>query len=444
MKNDLITPIRRLKDLLPDLLDPRQGIISGVMEHAIEADSPSFFRYNGMAANTEAFGEYKNFAVGGGAATTREIALAKTLGECVERYCAAIYDKTDFPLHTYNEAPFNCVHPDEFALYSQAQYEHPEFVFDPFHTDSPVRWTAADELGTGNTVHVPASMIYVPYFFYENGDETPIIQPISTGLSCHCSYEEAVVGGICEVIERDDFMITWQAKLSRTKIRKETLSDANKELIQRFECIGYEVHLMDISNETRIPGIMAVATHKQTDYVPIVVAASVSLSREEAVRKALEELAHTERYAYQIRTEVPRLEEIEDFDNIQGQLHHVNFWMDHEKAHLAAFLYTSENYMDFQELADFSGNTPSEDLKKLTEIINASGYRILVTEITTPDIQSLGMTVIRAIIPGYHPLFMGYHKRPLGGKRLWTLPQQLGFEGISQETGDYPFPHPFP
>jgi ribosomal protein S12 methylthiotransferase accessory factor len=444
MKNKMASPIRRLTDTLPDLLDPKVGIISNISEHALEADSPAFFRFNGIAANTEAFGEYKNFAVGGGAAITREIALAKTVGECVERYCAAVYNKEDFPLYSYEQAPFSCVHPASFALHSDAQYQHPEFVFDEFRPDSPVRWVPATELGSDKTIHVPASMVYVPYFFYENGDETPIGQPISTGLSCHCTYEEAVVGGICEVIERDNFMITWQAKLSRAKIRNQTLSPANRDLVRRFERVGYEVHLMDISNETRIPGILAVAVHHNPGAVPLVVAASVSLSPEQAVRKALEELAHTERYAYQIKSELPRISIVEDFDNILGQVHHVNYWVNPDVTQHAAFLYASEVYLDFGELPDFSQATPLADMHKLNELITHSGYNILVTDITTTDVQSLGMTVVRVVIPGYHPLFMGYHRRPLGGKRLWTLPQQLGFAGITPAAGDYSFPHPFP
>ena len=446
MMSDLITPIRRLKDNLPHLLDPKMGIITGVSEHPLETDSPRFFRYNGSAANTVAFGDYQNFAIGGGAATTRELALVKTVGECVERYSAAIYDKKNFPLCSFNDASFPCVHPSKFALYSKEQYEHEEFDFDEFTVDSPVRWTQATNMATKEIISVPASMVYVPYFFYENGDETPIIQPISTGLSCHCSYQEAVVGGICEVIERDNFMITWQAKLSRTKIRHESLSAENKDLIQRFEEVGYEVHLMDISNETKITGILAVATSKNTKFVPLVVAASVSLDPEEAVRKALEELAHTERYAYQIRNELPRLEVHEEFDNVLGQVHHVNFWMDSEIGTKAEFLYGSNNWMDFSELIDYAKevSTPTEEMNLLTSILKESGFNVLVTEITSIDVKSLGMNVIRAIIPGYHPLFMGYHKRPLGSERLWTLPQKLGFEGIQRETGDYPYPHPFP
>lgn len=442
--NELLSPIRRLTDTLPFLLDPKVGIVTGVSEHPLEVDSPRFFRFNGSAANTEAFGEYRNFAIGGGAATTRELALAKTVGECVERYCAAIYDKQQFPLCSYKEAPFACVHPGRFALYRADQYSHPEFDFDEFTEDAPVRWVQAANLATGAQEAVPASMVFVPYFFYENGDETPIVQPISSGLSCHCSFEEAVVGGICEVIERDNFMITWQAKLSRRKIRKQSLSAKNRDLIRRFEEVGYDIHLMDISNETTITGILAVATHTKTDFVPLVVAASVALSPEEAVKKALEELAHTERYAYQIKNELPRLAPHPEYDNVLGQVHHVNFWVNPGVSEHAAFLYGSEETMDFADLVDHSQETAAEEMTRLVSLIKNSGYEVLVTDITSSDIRSLGMTVIRAIIPGYHPLFMGYHKRPLGSERLWTIPQKLGFEGLVPGGNDYPFPHPFP
>ena len=441
---DFVTPVHRLTDTLGDLLDNRTGIITELSEHPVDVDSPRFFRFNGRSANTEAFGEYRNFAIGGGAATTRKMALAKTVGECVERYCAAIYDKQHFPLTSYKNAPFPCVHPGDFALYSAEQYGHPEFDFDPFSIDSPVRWREAINLTTTEKESVPASMVYVPYFFYKNGDETPIVQPISTGLSCHCSYEEAVVGGICEVIERDNFMITWQARLSRKKIRKSSLSIANQDLVKRFEAVGYEVHLMDISNESEVPGILAVATNHITQFVPLVVAASVALSPEVAVKKALEELAHTERYAYQIKNELPRLEAHEEFDNVLGQVHHVNFWVNPAVAEHSRFLYASEDWTDFNELPDMSNPKPSEEMKTLISTLQKTGYNVLAADITTPDIRSLGMYVVRVIVPGYHPLFMGYHKRPLGGKRLWSIPQKLGFEGLNRDTGDYPFPHPFP
>jgi len=63
---------------------------------------------------------------------------------------------------------------------------------------------------------------------------------------------------------------------------------------------------------------------------------------------------------------------------------------------------------------------------------------------TTLDVEDLGLKVVRAIIPGFHPLFMGHALRALGGTRLWEVPQKMGWGGISRETGDNPLAHPYP
>ncbi|ATV44087.1 YcaO-like family protein [Pectobacterium sp. CHL-2024] len=443
MKIELQSPLSRMVDALPYLLDRRIGIIGQVQEHPVEADSPRFFRYICIAADTTAFGEYRNFAVGSGAAISREMALAKTIGEAIERYCAAIYDKSEMPLSSYEQAAFSCIDPEQFVLYSSVQHCHSDFMFDPFLPSSPVRWVPVVDLKSNKPVHVPASMVYVPYFFYKSGEETPIVQPISTGLSCHCSYEEAAIGGLCEVIERDCFMITWQARLSREQIRQDNLSDTNRDLIQRFTAVGYQVYLMDISNESQIPAVMAIARHN-TDYVPLVVAASVALSAEEAIRKALEELAHTERYAFQIKGELPRLESDPEYDNIKGQVDHVNFWLDPANARHADFLHASTHFRDYNDMPDFTGRTHAISLQNLVERLDKTGYQALICDITTSDVRELGFWVIRAMIPGYQPLFMGHHNRPLGGKRLWKIPQLLGFPGVAPDSTGNPFPHPFP
>jgi ribosomal protein S12 methylthiotransferase accessory factor len=52
--------------------------------------------------------------------------------------------------------------------------------------------------------------------------------------------------------------------------------------------------------------------------------------------------------------------------------------------------------------------------------------------------------VIRAVIPGFHPLCIGHTFRALGGSRLWEVPPKLGYAGLSRDTGDNPVPHPIP
>jgi ribosomal protein S12 methylthiotransferase accessory factor len=39
---------------------------------------------------------------------------------------------------------------------------------------------------------------------------------------------------------------------------------------------------------------------------------------------------------------------------------------------------------------------------------------------------------------------MGYGLRSLGGHRLWSVPQALGYPGVTPAGGDNPVPHPYP
>ena len=67
-----------------------------------------------------------------------------------------------------------------------------------------------------------------------------------------------------------------------------------------------------------------------------------------------------------------------------------------------------------------------------------------MADLTTPDVEELGLKVLRCVIPGFHPLFMGHNLRALGGSRLWEVPQKLGYRGINREFRDNPAPHPYP
>src|SRR5262245_56386345 len=111
----------RLFSIFDDLIDDHVGIIRCVQEAPIQAHMPPFFHYMAQACDTSGFSEQVNFALTGGASTSRRVALAKAVGEAVERYCAAVFCRADFPFDTYESAPFACVDPEEFALYTSVQ-----------------------------------------------------------------------------------------------------------------------------------------------------------------------------------------------------------------------------------------------------------------------------------------------------------------------------------
>lgn len=438
------SPVTCLPDVVEYLVDERIGIIRYVKEVPREAGAPNFFHFYARACNASAFGRQKNFAVSGGASADRSIAVAKAIGEAVERYCSAIYDAEDFLLCAFESAPFQCVPPGEFALYGRRQYARPDFPYVPFEETTPVRWAAMREPVSGKVWHVPASMVVLPYRCDSDNGEHSIAQSISTGLACHRSAEEAAVSAICEVIERDAFTITWQARLGMPRIRVETLSDRNRDLVGRFENTGSAVSMFNLTMDHGVPTILSTLRGLAADAPALVFAASTDPDPERAARKSLEELAHTRRLAQQLTTELPPLVAGPGYENVVDQDCHVRLYCDHENLPLADFVFASEEWIDFRGIGNLATGDPERDLEILVEKVHAVNHRVLLADLTTEDVESLGLAVVRALIPGFHPLFMRHSLRALGGARLYEVPQKLGYEGITRESGDNSAPHPYP
>jgi ribosomal protein S12 methylthiotransferase accessory factor len=193
-----------------------------------------------------------------------------------------------------------------------------------------------------------------------------------------------------------------------------------------------------------IPTILSVLRSHVSDAPALVFAASTDLNPEEAVRKSLEELAHTRRLAQQLKTNLPSPIPDPNFENIVNQDLHVWLYCDHKNTHLADFIFESQQRIEFDEIENLASGDQGIDLRTLLEKVENVNHRVLVVDLTTPDVSESGLFVFRALIPGFHPLFMGHGIRALGGTRLWQVPQKLGYQGITKLSGANPAPHPFP
>ena len=426
--------LQRLYDIVEFLVDERVGILRYAGEMPREAGAPDFFHFYAKACNTKAFTTQTNFSDSGGASANRGRAMAKAIGEAVERYCAAIYERKHLPLTSYHSAPFRCVPPDDFSLYSKTQYAEPHFPYQPFAHDSLIRWTPAWNLASLETWHVPASMVFIPYECDSRSEEVSIVQPISTGLACHCSQQEAAVSAICEVIERDAFTIVWQAKLAMPRIRLGSLNRENQDLVARFERTGNSATIFNITLDHGVPTILSVLQCTALESPALIFAASSHLDPKEAVRKSLEELAHTRRHAQHLKNSLPPIVPEVNFENIWKQDRHLRLYSQHENVRLADFIFSSDRTIDLDSIASLDSGNSDRNLQFLAEKIHDVNHDVLLADLTTPDVRQLGLSVVRALIPGFHPLFMGYRLRALGGRRLYEVPQQLGYAGISSEN----------
>lgn len=440
-----LAPTSRLEKAASYLIDSRVGVVHSVEEVRREAGMPNFFHYAAHASNTRAFTANANFREAGGASTDRRTAWRKAVGEAVERYCSALYDVDELPLSRFDRLDGEALAPSSFALYSPAQYEAESFPWVPFRDDTPVRWSRGVDVLSGSPVWVPAARVYMPYNYYMGTGDSPIDQPISTGLACHESFAQAALAAACEVIERDAVTIVWQAMVACPQIRIETLSDAAFQTVARFEQAGLEVTILNATLDHGVPTMISTLRADAPTLPALVVAGSTAPDPEDAVRKSLEELAHTLRYSAYAAKNLPPLDgEAPGYADVTDQLGHLRLHANHANVEMSCFLFTSQARQDFDELEVGTAPDPDAALNAIAEALACCGERLAIVDLTSADVAAFGLHVVRAVIPGFHPLHMGHSLRSLGGKRLWSVPQLLGAEGITVGAGDNPCPHPYP
>jgi ribosomal protein S12 methylthiotransferase accessory factor len=428
------------------LVDDRVGIVREVTPLPVEEDEPDFVHYLSTACDTERLTQLKNFADNGGVAVNHPGAVAKALGEAVERYCSAFFRYSDLVVSAYQDLPGRATHPDSFALYRADQLAAGDLPWRAFTVDAPVAWTTGVSLCTGEQVHVPAAMVYVPYHYLGDSRETPIGQPISTGLAAGTSFADAALSGLCEAIERDAFTITWQNRLSRPRVPVETLPGSCRDRVDRFTAAGLRVEIMDITTDLGVPTALTVAVGDRPTSPAVAVAAATHPRPEVAVIKSLEELAHTRKFARQVMDYTPALpvDVAAGHPEIQDQKHHLRFYCPQAARNFASFAWGAAEVRPFGELAEVAPADGRGRLAAVVDLVRAAGLDVIACDLTTPDVAELGLSVVRVVVPGLHPLFMGHRNRALGGRRLYEVPPLLGHVPIAADGPDNPYPHPFP
>jgi len=146
--------------------------------------------------------------------------------------------------------------------------------------DIPIQWTWATNLNSGEMLLVPFSWFYAINEF--------------NGPSAGNTYEEAILQGISEIVERHVCALVNHNKLATPAIDPESVTDpVARELIEKFRKNGIELYLNDFTLDTGIPTIAALAIDRSTfpETSEIVYTAGTTPDPEKALIRAITEVA---------------------------------------------------------------------------------------------------------------------------------------------------------
>ena len=219
----------------------------------------------------------------GGMGFSKNDAMLVCLGEAVERYCCQ-FCADDFWIGSYNDLCGNGVDPESITLFSEKQYCDKLFPFSAFTRETEVKWVNAIDMTKGQSVSVPAALVYMPYA--NEGVEPPVTPAISTGLSCESSFEKAVLKGICEVIERDAFTLTWLKQVATAE-----LVNIPSDIQETFNYGQIKYRVYDLTSDCGVFVYMVVSQGNSDSGELITVGVGAGLDPVKVLRKAFLENA---------------------------------------------------------------------------------------------------------------------------------------------------------
>ncbi len=168
----------------------------------------------------------------------------------------------------------------EMLLQSVHDEEMHVDMLDKLLADIPIQWTWATNLNSKQEVLVPFS-----WFFAINEFNGP---------SAGNTYEEAILQGISEIVERHVCAVVTHENLKTPAIDQDSVQDPmSKELIDKFRKNNIELYLNDFTLDTGIPTVAALAIDRSTfpETSEIVYTAGTTPCPEKALIRAITEVA---------------------------------------------------------------------------------------------------------------------------------------------------------
>jgi ribosomal protein S12 methylthiotransferase accessory factor len=236
----------------------------------------------------------------------------------------------------------------------------------------PFNWTWAFNLTRGSAVRIPFD-----WFFAINEFNGP-----SAG---NCQ-EEAILQGICEIVERHVSSVISHERLAVPAIRPETARDPMVvEMLAKYSRCGIRLAVSDFTLGMGIPSVGVLAYDPATfpDRSEIVWTAGTTPGPEKAFSRALTEVAQLagdfNTSASYVASGLPKLRRLED----------------------ARAITAPGTWVDLDSLPDVSHTNIRVEIENCVQALARRGLEVFLVETTHPDLR----------IPAYYTIIPGAHFR---------------------------------
>ena len=429
------------------ILNSESGLVKDYFNLPPYNDEPKLFHLTAELNLTEPTRSFETtssvddpLGVVGGSSLDKERALGKVAGEAVERYCL-------LPGEVPSEyRAFNSLS-SHFAMDPNSIAAGTGRVTPDRHA-LEIEWISGLTLKPARVCLIPSQLVFVPHIFRD--DEVIIRPPISTGAASGITLEDALYRGLCEVIERDAFMVSWLRQLRLKKLIPTTNLNRNSEAVifqltmeasLRYQLIP-EFFLLP--NDVELFTVLC-ALKDVTGVGPAVtIGAKTSCDLSNALLGSLEE-------AHQMRPWMRNLLEEESTDAKPNASlprtirERARFWLAHEQAqYLFSWLSQCQDEIEADTLPFIRSDV---SLVELVDAIQAQGATVYAVDLSSKlgmlSTSGVFMKAVKVIVPEYQPLYLTEELQDYAWQRLDSAENRLNVEALLSASQTSPVPHPF-
>ncbi len=396
------------------------AVIDSIFKTPFFNDEPQLYTYSALLKDKTIPKDIS----GGGTSLEPSVAYIKAVMEAIERFSLIPKEedyknfkkRTVIEIEEENEIDLN-----QFIKFSKEQLQKDKFKISRINRteDSLLCCNVVNLLKEKNTI-MPSQFFYLPYF--EN--EKIIRLPISTGAASGFSREECIYRGVLEIIERDQYINSYLAKIPGVKLHLLNAPKAIKDILEEFSFYKLIPHMILLESDINIPTVLTILediTMKGPQYT---LGMKCSTDLVKCIKSSLEEAFHSRRWLrYEMETK-GEINKIENTENIAEILDRGLVWASEKSKGKLDFWIKNPN----NKTLDLSGKNQEIPYENLIEIIKKKKWHCYVKDFSTESTSRFGVKCFKVFIPEAHPLYLDERYPYLDTTRIMEILPNKKFE----------------